>query len=132
MEPPSTYDNMTLTERVNNSLMVPGFGDGSLCYNQVMQIEYGPAGHRGVTQIMGLGTTAVDVVEQGKSLVPRGKEPCAVGALAALMTIAGAILGSSTVRNIGIGGVGAIVLTKAFQKSRAAQTAAPSSIQGWG
>jgi hypothetical protein len=93
-----------------------------------MHVSYGPPGHKGVTQIMGLGDSAS---YGGKSLVPSDKPSRTVGVLAALATVTGLAMGSSTVRNIGVGGVLAILYVQMLQPSPK-PPAPPESVQGWG
>lgn len=87
-----------------------------------MRVEYGPPGHKGVTQIMGLGDYTL----------PQDKPSRLVGGLAAATLVVGAVVGSSTARNIGIGGVLAIIYVQMLKKPVVAPVAAPNSVQGWG
>ena len=89
------------------------------------RIEYGPPGHKGVTQIMGLGDT---------NAAPT--EPCRlVAGLAVLTYLGGAAVGSNFAKNVAIGGLGALLLTRAL-KSGAVKSPLPAvefpTLQGWG
>jgi hypothetical protein len=98
------------------------------------QIEYGPPGHKGVTQIMGLGA-ASDVA----ALVPKDTAARNTGLLAAATWLGGLVIGNNTAKNIGIGGLLAVayiqVLKRAAQKKQAAalvEIPLPIDVQGWG
>lgn len=95
-----------------------------------MRIEYGPPGHKGVTQIMGLGADPVAVVNVAKNM---SKSHRTVGLLAAATWAGGMVMGSNTAKNIGIGGLLAIIYVEMLKPKVAAESpAAPTSVQGWG
>jgi hypothetical protein len=88
-----------------------------------MRIEYGPPGHKGVTQIMGLGVSPTDIDKNHRN----------VGLLAVATWIGGAVLGSNTAKNIGIGGLLAVVYVQVLAKREEAKTPLPPvDVQGWG
>ena len=91
-----------------------------------MRIDFGPPGHKGVTQIMGLGEVQV--------LSPVETQPCkTVAGLAVVTYIAGAVIGSNMTKNMAIGGLVALLVTRAL-KERALKTAInpQNTLQGWG
>jgi hypothetical protein len=95
-----------------------------------MQVSYGPPGHKGVTQIMGLG--AIELPE-GPGLIPREKPNRITGGIALAATAFGLVTGSSTARNLGLGGLAAILYIQLLSKSPEAIPAVmPGSVQGWG
>lgn len=65
-------------------------------------MEYGPPGHKGVTSIMGIGATDIEPTNHAASMKR-------VGVLAGVLWVAGGVIGSNTLKNIGIGGAGALV-----------------------
>ena len=79
-------------------------------------MEYGPPGHKGVTSIMGIGAADIEPTNYGASLMR-------VGVLAGVLWVAGGIIGSNTLKNIGIGGAGAL-LAAFFLAKRADKKAA--------
>ena len=91
-----------------------------------MRIEYGPPGHKGVTQIMGLGADGVTTPTDPSRLV---------AGFAILTYLGGAAVGSNFAKNVAIGGLGAILLTRAL-KSGAVKSPLPAvefpTLQGWG
>lgn len=89
------------------------------------RIDYGPPGHKGVTQIMGLGAVPLPVAKQ------ISKAHKTVGLLAVATLAGGVVTGSSTARNMGIGGLLAIVYAQML-RPKAAPEVAPTSVQGWG
>lgn len=90
-----------------------------------MQVEYGPPGHKGVTQIMGLGGSPAALTEMDKT-------HRLVGLLSAATWLGGAVLGSSTAKNIGIGGVLAVVYIQVLYKKPVLVDMPPVDVQGWG
>lgn len=93
-----------------------------------MRVEYGPPGHKGVTQIMGLGADAPLAVVREIS-----KSHRTVGILAAATWVGGFVMGSNTAKNIGIGGILAIVYAEMLKpKAALEQPTAPTDVQGWG
>ena len=95
-----------------------------------MRVEYGPPGHKGVTQIMGLGATGP--VAGYVSLVPEDKSSRTVVGLAAATWLVGMFIGSSTVKNIAFGAVGAIAVVQLLKNRSDAPPAPPATVQGWG
>lgn len=94
-----------------------------------MQVLYGPPGHKGVTQIMGLGAT---LPESGEQLV-RATEPCKlVAGLSVLTYVVGAATGSTMAKNMGLGGLAALLLTRALKGGAEQSPTTPGSVQGWG
>jgi hypothetical protein len=92
-----------------------------------MQVEYGPPGHKGVTQIMGLGVAP--------SIATIDKNHRNVGLLALATWVGGAVMGSSTAKNIGIGGLLAVIYVQMLAKREEAADPAPLppiDVQGWG
>lgn len=65
-----------------------------------MRISYGPSGHKGVTHLLAVGADDLDAVDDESKNVMIG----AVG-----VTALGLLAGSSMVRNIGLGGVLALL-----------------------
>jgi hypothetical protein len=86
-----------------------------------MRVEYGPPGHRGVTQIMGLGETSIAQKASPGRLVAGG---------AALTYIAGMALGSNMAKNMGLGAGLALFALHALKQKQPTQ-GTPQSIQGW-
>jgi hypothetical protein len=92
-----------------------------------MRVEYGPPGHKGVTQIMGLGATP--------SIAMIDKNHRNVGLLALATWVGGVVAGSDTARNIGIGGLLAVVYVQVLARREEAAAPAPLppiDVQGWG
>ena len=73
-------------------------------------MEYGPPGHKGVTSIMGIGATDIEPTSYGSSLVR-------VGVLAGALWVAGGVIGSNTLKNVGLGGAGALLAAYLLAKS---------------
>ena len=92
-----------------------------------MQVEYGPPGHKGVTQIMGLG--AIDY-GKGASLIPTDKPSRTVGLLALATLAGGVVLGIPTAKHLAVGGLLALVYVQMLRKPDVEP--APVSVQGWG
>jgi hypothetical protein len=86
-----------------------------------MKISYGPPGHKGVTQIMGLGadeavvTEAPALKEKVEKYLP-GKSHQHVAGLAAGAWVVGLMLGSSRIQNMALGGGAAILLCAHLMK----------------
>lgn len=96
-----------------------------------MQIIHGPPGHKGVTQIMGLGASSYPA--KAVSLIPKDKSSRTVGLMAATTVVGGMFFGSSTARNLGIGGLLAIVYVQMLKpKAGVVEEVSPVSVQGWG
>jgi len=93
-----------------------------------MRVEFGPPGHKGVTQIMGLGAA----VAEAKEFVPSDKPGRMVAGLAVVTYVAGAALGSNMAKNMGIGGLAAILLAQALKSGAVQAPEVPKSVQGWG
>lgn len=92
-----------------------------------MQIAYGSPGHKGVTHLMAVGAAEL---EEGAA--DRAAKLGLYGSVAAFAV--GVVLGSTTVRNLGLGG--AIALWAVRQASGAhgrnvQVTTAPAPSQGW-
>jgi hypothetical protein len=94
-----------------------------------MQVEYGPPGHKGVTQIMGLG--ALDY-GRGASLIPTDKPSRTVGLLALATFAGGVVLGVPTAKHLAIGGLLALVYVQLLKKPAPETVAPPVAVQGWG
>ena len=97
-----------------------------------MRVEYGPPGHKGVTQIMGLGADIVyPTITVAKEI---DKAHRTVGLLAAATWVGGMVIGSSTAKNIGIGGLLAVVYVQMLKPKPAPPPLPPppGSVQGWG
>jgi len=94
-----------------------------------MRIDYGPPGHKGVTQIMGLG--AIDY-GKGKSLIPTDKPSRTVGVLALATLVGGAVLGVPTARHLAVGGLLALVYVQLLKKPEVEPLLAPVTVEGWG
>ena len=90
-------------------------------------VSYGPPGHKGVTQIMGLGR--LPELPEGPGLIPREKPNRITGGIALATTAFGLVTGSSTARNLGLGGLAAILYIQLLSKSPEAM---PTTVQGWG
>lgn len=100
-----------------------------------MHVSYGPPGHKGVTQIMGLGYTELDALDVPSLPVVReiDKAHRTVGLIALATWAGGFVMGSNTAKNIGIGGLLAVVYVQMLKpKAKKATVAAPTSVQGWG
>lgn len=93
-----------------------------------MRVEYGPPGHKGVTQIMGLG--ALDY-GKGTSIIPADKPSRTVGLLALATYVGGSVLGVPTAKHLAIGGLLAIAYVQLL-KPKPSSAPPPSSVQGWG
>jgi hypothetical protein len=78
---------------------------------------------------MGLGA---DLPPAVSSLVPQDKSMRYTGLLAAATWAGGMVMGSNTAKNIGIGGLLAVVYIQVLRKRYAPPAEAPSSVQGWG
>jgi hypothetical protein len=91
-----------------------------------MRIEYGPPGQKGVTQIMGLGAGPAS------QIVTIDKNHRNAGLLAIATWIGGAVLGSNTAKNIGIGGLLAVAYVQVLAKREEKSAPAPIDVQGWG
>ena len=93
-------------------------------------IEFGPPGHKGVTQIMGLGSTEI------LQVIPASEKPMRDVALgAAAVWAGGTVLGSNTMKNIAVGALLGVFMIRAMMKARAggaAQAPAIATVQGWG
>ena len=96
-----------------------------------MKVNYGPPGHKGVTQIMGLGADALP----GKvsEMLP-GKAHRQVAGAAAGAWFLGLLMGSSRIQNIAIGGGLAIVACAHLMKQEDLPNIEPlpTTVQGWG
>jgi hypothetical protein len=101
-----------------------------------MRIDYGPPGHKGVTQIMGLGDAATEYtgssVAASKAAVPQDRSGRVVGGLAAATWLLGAIMGSRTTKHLAMGGLVAVVASQMLKNQRPSAPVAPTSTQGWG
>jgi hypothetical protein len=98
-----------------------------------MRIEYGPPGHKGVTQIMGLGANSdIEAIKAGGVKAVMDKPSRTVGLLSAATVVGGMVLGSSTARNIGIGGLLAVVYIQMLKPKAPTTAVVPNSVQGWG
>ncbi len=95
-----------------------------------MQVKYGPPGHKGVTQIMGLGATGP--VATSVALIPKDKPMRYTGLLAIATWVGGAVMGSNTAKNIGIGGLLAVAYIQVLKKKPEPTQPPPTSVQGWG
>lgn len=95
-----------------------------------MQVKYGPPGHKGVTQIMGLGATGP--VATSVALIPKDKSMRYTGLLAIATWVGGAVMGSNTAKNIGIGGLLAVAYIQVLKKKPETTQPSPTSVQGWG
>ena len=88
-----------------------------------MQISYGPPGARGVTQLMAVGGDD----DPADNRETRG---VLVGALLAVG--AGFLMGSKTIKQIGIGAaIGAIAVEQLRKRPRAVVVTAPVATTGW-
>lgn len=94
-----------------------------------MRVDYGPPGHKGVTQIMGLGAYPAAVVSAARNIPKANRN---VGLLATATWVGGMVLGSNTAKNIGIGGLLAIVYLEVLKPKPKPVVPAPDSVQGWG
>ena len=74
-----------------------------------MRISYGPSGHKGVTHLLAVGADDLDAVDDESKNVMIG----AVG-----VTALGLLAGSSMVRNIGLGGVLALLGVRYLRSRR--------------
>jgi hypothetical protein len=98
-----------------------------------MQVSYGPPGHKGVTQIMGLGA-ASDIATIKAGVAAHVAPHKVVAGLSVLTYVVGAVVGSSMAKNMAIGGLGATLLAHALQSGavKAPALPLPTSVQGWG
>jgi hypothetical protein len=97
-----------------------------------MRVEYGPPGHKGVTQIMGLGASNGHLAK-AESLIPQDKSSRTVGLLAAATIVGGMVLGSNTAKNLGFGGLLAVAYIQMLKpKPAKVLVDTPASVQGWG
>ena len=97
-----------------------------------MRIDYGPPGHRGVTQIMGLGADPVDIIVSVKTVSKTNRN---VGLLALGTWIGGLLAGSNTAKNLGLGGLLAVGYIHVLNKKPevvALPAIPPVDLQGWG
>jgi len=81
-------------------------------------VEYGPPGVRGVSQIMGLGTDSLEVVEIGPAVpfpTPADVTIRIVGACVGAW-ILGSFIGSNTIKNMAVGGAVASIVTHRLAK----------------
>ena len=90
-----------------------------------MQVSYGPPGHKGVTQIMGLGANPVTATYS------MARAHRSIGLLSAATWLGGVFLGSNTAKNIGIGGVLAVVYIQMLAKKPELPAPPPTDVQGW-
>lgn len=94
-----------------------------------MKIEYGPPGHKGVTRIQGLG-------EANNSIITRPPPLQTTGGAAVATWLLGMLLGSNTLKNMGLGAGGAVLLVKTLQTRQAKEAVTPVKepldVQGWG
>lgn len=90
-----------------------------------MKVEFGPPGHKGVTQIMGLS-----LGDTPTSSTPRPHKIVAGAAVATWLL--GAFVGSKTTKNVAIGGLGAILLATALRNGTVETPEVLTDIQGWG
>lgn len=92
-----------------------------------MKISYGPPGHKGVTQIMGLGADEAVVAEaqaSAKEQVAKylpGKAHQHVAGVAAGAWLVGLIIGSKAVRTAALGGGAAVLLCAHLMKQEEAE-----------
>ena len=82
-----------------------------------MKVSYGPPPQRGVTQLMAVGDADLD-----------GDASTTVMYGAAAVAVVGLLVGSSTIRNLGIGGWAALALSR--RASGATPKAIPVSLAG--
>lgn len=96
-----------------------------------MKVEFGPPGHKGVTQIMGLAGNLPKVDLPLITEAAKQDPHKVVGGLAAGAWALGALMGNKGLQHVSFGAGVATLLCWHLMKPSAPVTA-PTTVQGWG